>query len=167
MFKFNKDLMVAGLTDGRLSEKEKNLGYPVPLLYNYTMEEAFETGQYMAGILERENFQFFGENHVVYYNLEYMPVFMQKFPALAALDEFLNYDAADFGAFRGVLVLNLTDWYFHEDMDSFDLLMKYLWDQKEDLCYVFVVKGQVGSSFAQYAGKYFDLLELENGGEPL
>ena len=165
MFKSNKDLMSTGFIDGWMAEKAKNPGRPVPVLYIYTMEEAFETGQYMAGLLEQENFEFFGENHVVYYNLEYMPVFMHKFPALAALDAFLNYDAAAFGAFRGVLVLNLSDWYFHEAMDSFDLLMKYLWDQKEDLCYVIVTKGQVGSSFARSIGKYFDVLELEKAGE--
>ena len=138
-----------------------------PFILGTAFSELENTAELICEKLESENLiHFTGRNKVTYFKMGYCPTSDIRYTEIRYLVETLQQAAGYYGVYRGCLILELTDWIYHEKEKYFDVLLSYLSDKKEEgiftLFYVDIGKEKGVDALIQYVSKYFrlDVIDL-------
>lgn len=138
-----------------------------PFILGTAFSELENTAELICEKLESENLiHFTGRNKVTYFKMGYCPASDIRYTEIRYLVETLQQAAGYYGVYRGCLILELTDWIYHEKEKYFDVLLSYLSDKKEEgiftLFYVDIEKEKGVDVLIQYVSKYFrlDVIDL-------
>lgn len=93
-----------------------------PFILSTAFSELENTAELICEKLESENLiHFTGRNKVTYFKMGYCPASDIRYTEIRYLVETLQQAAGYYGVYRGCLILELTDWIYHEKEKYFRL----------------------------------------------